>query len=304
MKNTITSSPVKLIPQIALAIPGVTKYEAALNLPVGMAVSMQMKRTALVASDSIYEQARLDLKNATAARRLAIKKARNHVRTVRELMRPTLTPTYSQAWDAFGFSGSLKVPGKVNSLVLMLTKLGSHLAANPDLGADEPHLVAAKTAALETALVTANTTVNKKKAVLQRSLEERAERAEEVRYILRELSSALRLKLAPLDSRWVEFGFNKVGAKPTPDAPTGVTAVLIGTNAISVKWPPTARAEHYRGWKRVVGVDAEMVFVGSTADLDMLMEELPGNAEVEVALSAVNNGGESVRSTVVIVRTL
>ncbi|MBA4147261.1 MAG: fibronectin type III domain-containing protein [Verrucomicrobia bacterium] len=303
MKNTITSSPVKLIPQVALAIPGVIKYGTILELPANMGTSMESKRGALIVADSNYEQARIDLRNATAARRLAIRKVRNHIRAVRELVKPMLTPNFSQAWEAFGFVGSLKVSTKVSSLLLALTRMGSHLEANPDLGADDPNLAATKTKALETLLVVANTTVNKRKGALQRSLEERAAKAEEVRYILRELSSALRLKLASLDSRWVEFGFNKVGAQPTPDAPTGVTAVLIGTNAISVKWPAAPRAEHYRGWKRVVGVDAEMVFVGSTSDLDLLMEELPSDSEVEVALSAVNNGGESVMSTVVVVKT-
>ncbi|MBA4149674.1 MAG: fibronectin type III domain-containing protein [Verrucomicrobia bacterium] len=303
MKNTITSSPLKLIPQITSAIPGVLKYGAVLGLPANMGTSMQAKKGALIASDGSYEQARLDLRNATAARRLAIRKVRNHIRAVRELVKPSLTPKYSQAWEAFGFVGSLQVTTRVSNLLMTLTKMGSHLAANPDLGADDPNLVATKTRDLETMLMTANTVVNQKKGTLQRLLEARAAKAEEVRYILRELSSALRLKLDPLDSRWVEFGFNKVGARPTPDAPTGVTAVLLGTNAISIRWPATPRAEHYRGWKRVVGVDAEMVFVGSTSDLDMLMEELPSDSEVEVALSAVNNGGESVRSTVLVVRT-
>ncbi|MBA4149954.1 MAG: hypothetical protein H0X66_17720 [Verrucomicrobia bacterium] len=54
----------------------------------------------------------------------------------------------------------------------------------------------------------------------------------------------------------------------------------------------------------MIGVDPEMVSVGTSTDLDFLIEQLPGNSQVEVALSAGNSGGESARSASVIVQTL
>ncbi|MBA4148877.1 MAG: fibronectin type III domain-containing protein [Verrucomicrobia bacterium] len=304
MKNAITSSPAKLIPQITLVIPGITSYGAILGFPETYEATLTAKKAELVSLDAQYEQGKLDLGTSRKAKQLAITNGRNHFRTVRELLRPTLTSTYSQLWDAFGFTGSLALPNTVDKLVLALTKLGSHLTANPALGVAESNLVAAKTLALENALTTANAAVNQKKADRQRLHEDRAAKAEEVRFLMREVLSTLRLKLTPLDSRWVEFGLNKPGAQPIPPVPEGVTAVLIGTNAISIKWPAVVRAEYCRIWARVIGVDEEMRHVGTSSDLDFLLEQLPGNSQVEIALSAVNNGGESGKSAVIVVQTL
>lgn len=93
------------------------------------------------------------------------------------------------------------------------------------------------------------------------------------------------------------------GADEIPDVPGNISAVLVGPNAVSLKWPASARGAYYRLWKRVVGMDKERVAVGSPGDLDFTLEALPNNATIELAVSAVNNGGESGQSTVVTVQT-
>ena len=99
------------------------------------------------------------------------------------------------------------------------------------------------------------------------------------------------------------FGFNMPGAQETPDVPEHVVVTLIGPTAAAIKWGNTPRAAYYHVWKKVHGVDTELVLVGSPADLGFTLENLPNNATVEVALSAVNNGGESVKSAVVTITT-
>jgi fibronectin type 3 domain-containing protein len=82
-----------------------------------------------------------------------------------------------------------------------------------------------------------------------------------------------------------------------------VIAVLIGPNAVAVKWTGAARAEYYRVWKKVVGVDEEFIALNSPHDLDYTIEGLPANATVQIVVTAVNNGGESAKSEVVTVTT-
>jgi hypothetical protein len=64
------------------------------------------------------------------------------------------------------------------------------------------------------------------------------------------------------------------------------------------------RAEHYRVWKRVIGVEAEFVNVDSPTDANFTLENLPAHASVEIAVSAVNNGGESDLSASITIVTL
>ncbi|MBA4150365.1 MAG: fibronectin type III domain-containing protein, partial [Verrucomicrobia bacterium] len=121
------------------------------------------------------------------------------------------------------------------------------------------------------------------------------------------LQAALRLLLKelgivfdPLDPRWLSFGFKKPGAKQTPDAPENVSVVSIDEETAAIKWDPTPRAASYRVRAKVVGVDAEPVLVGSPKDPDFTMEALATDAEVEVTISAINSGGESRGTTVII----
>jgi hypothetical protein len=126
----------------------------------------------------------------------------------------------------------------------------------------------------------------------------RKEKATALKERLSSLLSELTHLLDPMDDLWVSFGFKKPGATPTPDVPQGLVAVLVGPTAASLKWEAAARAEHYRVWKKVIGVDEDLVAVGSPADLDFTLEELPSNATIEIAISAVSNGGESAKSSV------
>jgi len=56
-----------------------------------------------------------------------------------------------------------------------------------------------------------------------------------------------------------------------------------------IEIPRAARAEYYRVYKRIRGVDAEPVAVGSPTDPDFTLERLPRNAEIELSVSAVNS---------------
>ena len=58
-----------------------------------------------------------------------------------------------------------------------------------------------------------------------------------------------------------------------------------------------------RVWKKVRGVDAAAVAVGSPADLDFTIENLPTGAVIEITITAVNNGGESPVSEVITITT-
>src|SRR5687768_9287934 len=120
---------------------------------------------------------------------------------------------------------------------------------------------------------------------------------------MRDMIAELKSRLTPLDSRWVAFGLNKPGAEATPEVPANVVAVLVGATAASVKWGASERADYYRVWIRTA-VDQPWVSVGSDAGLDLTVEGLLRNTKTEVAVSAVNSGGESALSAITSVTTL
>lgn len=295
-------SPAQLLPQIGDAIPGVTAYGAAVGLPPDMAATMTTQETDLQTAQNQFLDKVEELKTSQAAKRTAMKAGQALIELVRAKAKPTLGSKYSQNWAALGFAGSsLQVPRTVDGLVSTLGTMAGHLTTYPQFGGQD--FDAAQADAVKESLQAAVATVNVKKSEARQKFEDRAAKAAAARLSLRTVLSALKLKFDPLDGRWLEFGFKRPGVKSVPAVPKGVTAVLIGPTAIAVKWPPAARAAHYRLWLKIIGQDSELVWIATTTDLDALLESLPSNSQVEIALSAANSGGESAKSQSILVLT-
>jgi hypothetical protein len=164
-------------------------------------------------------------------------------------------------------------------------------------------VTAARSGGLYDNLFEANGAEGVQKTVVNGLFNTRHEKAEALRRRVRLVFNELEMKIDPLDARWLAFGFNKPGQKKTPAVPTGVTVIAVTAGSYLVKWKASARAEYYRVWKKVVGVDEAPEALGNSNDLDLIVETLPSNATVEVSVSAVNNGGESALSEPVMVTT-
>jgi hypothetical protein len=257
---------------------------------------------ALVARKAV-EDGVLERRARQAVLRSIAKTTRGFVMDTRDILRKYLGKKYSPAWTGTGFNSSLEVPRKADKLEPLVDSLHGYLVSHPDYANDKFEVTAERAESLFNDLLNARKNAKTQVAAVETLRKALHAKSDALGERLHALFGELDQLLDPLDSRWVAFGFNKPGAKPTPDLPQNVTAILIGPNAVAVKWNSAARAEHYRVWKRVVGVDEEMVAVGSPADLDFTIEALPGGATIEIAVSAVNNGGESDKSTVVSVVT-
>lgn len=69
-----------------------------------------------------------------------------------------------------------------------------------------------------------------------------------------------------------------------------------GPGEVVADWSDAPRADRYRVWKQVVGVDAEFVAFGTPTDSDFTLTGLPSGATVKVRVTAVNDAGESEAS--------
>jgi hypothetical protein len=145
--------------------------------------------------------------------------------------------------------------------------------------------------------------VNQQKTVCRDLQTVRNDKAKALRKRLRGLIEELNQNLSPIDARWNAFGFNLPGVIETPEQPTGLMAALIGPGVVALKWNAAARAGYYHVYKKVVGVDAEYVLVGSPADIDFTLEGLPTGAQVEIVVAAINDAGDGPKSAKVTVTT-
>jgi hypothetical protein len=216
----------------------------------------------------------------------------------RDVLKRTLGNSHSVRWEDVGLKNSLSVPRAPERLMGVLLSMKAYFAANPTLEVPALNVTSADAGLMAADLLANRNAVNAQLTVVKTLQIVRDAKAALLRLRLtggiRELSRVL----TPLDPRWLAFGFNMPGAKEVPPAPQNVVAVLMGLTAMSLKWGASARAEYYRVWKKVEGVDTEFVAVGNPADLDFTLEGLQAGQTVKIAISAVNNGGESVKSTI------
>ncbi|MDB6024560.1 MAG: hypothetical protein JWM68_783 [Verrucomicrobiales bacterium] len=293
MKNTFATSIMGLLIAIALAIEGATTHGPTLNLlhfPLLVLVAIY---TAAMTALATYETGKQTLRDLRVALEAARSEARAFAMLARDILKPIFGTVYSEAWNVVGFVDSLEVASNVDELIFLLERIVAFFTANPTLEIASRNITAAHAQIVLDGLKNARKAVNDQETVVENLKTVRDEKLDAVRAALRGLFDELSNQLDPLDPRWKAFGFNMPGADETPDVPENLSAILIGPTAAAMKWGASARAGHYRVWQRVIGVDAEPVAVGSPADIDFNLENLPAASTVEIYVSAVNNGGES-----------
>jgi hypothetical protein len=214
------------------------------------------------------------------------------------VLEPFLGAEPSAAWEPAGFpADSLAIPATQAERQALLGKLRDYFTANPARENAPLVITAAQANSLFTALSDARSAANQgnTNAVEKKTLRDAAVTA--LRKRMRGLIDELEQLLADEDARWYAFGLNPPGAPATPEVPDGLALAGGGPGTVDADWSDAARAEHYRVWKQVVGVDADFVAVGSPTDSDFTLTGLPSGATVKVQITAVNDAGESQPST-------
>jgi hypothetical protein len=259
--------------------------------------------TSLATANDNYEQAKATLAQRQAVVNSVLKTSRDFLVLGRDVLKPTLGRSYSQAWTVTGFVHSLVVSKSAAPVQTQLRSFKSFFDSKPELQVDVKDITSARAEALGNSLSGAIDARNQQRSEVKTLLAARRTAQQTLRKRLRGTIHEVSQLIGLLDPRWLAFGLNQPGAEQTPEVPQGLTVTLFGPTAAAIKWTGAPRASYYRVWKKVAGVDTDFVRVGSPADRDFTLEELPSNKTVEIAVSAVNSGGESARSAVVTVVT-
>lgn len=297
MKQKVLNPISDLLSQAGVINIGITTYEATIPLVLTTSIVFGADVDALIAERDAHEQSKLtlDAKMALVDSIMAI--GRNDLTLGRDVLKPHLGYEYSDKYAAIGLNqGSVAIPRTIDGVQSTLGAYKGFFEANALLENATLNITAAHYGTLFNQLLAARGAVNVQKKTIDDLMTSRDAKADKLRKRIRWLTDELDQKIDPLSSLWTAFGLNKPGAFETPDAPEGLQATLIGPGVGALRWNGAPRAEYYRVWKRVVGVDAEFLAAGSPADLDFTLEGLPPGTTIEIAISAVNNGGESARS--------
>ncbi|MDB6027341.1 MAG: hypothetical protein JWM68_3564 [Verrucomicrobiales bacterium] len=288
---------IKPIPALLTSAGDAAKAASELQLEVTLLQNPELKinldADALALANDIYEQGKSGLSALRTTVHAQFDASLARLTLARDVFKPFLGSQFGPSWEELGMPDSLAFPRTAAEVQPILRCYKTFLEAHPTRENVDLGITAAAFDTLFDDMKAARDAVTAQELVVDTKKVIRDNKATQLRKRMRDLLDELSMLLPPLDPRWKRYGFNMPGAQETPDVPANMQAILIGPNAAAMKWDATARAEYFRVWKRVIGVDAEPVAVGSPADLDFTLENLPANAVIEVYVSAVNNGGES-----------
>jgi hypothetical protein len=282
---------------------GATLHGVAIGLKHNTATVIGGDRAGLTTAINNEQQGKLALATQFAAMKGMLAMIIMFLTIARDVLKAHLGIHYSNAWDAVGLVGSLMIPRTADRLRIVLERMVAYLEANPALQNEALNVKIDSVRLMLTELIAMQQEVSNKRTALKNLQVVRRQKVAAMIERVGNLFKEAQTLLDPLDMRWIELGFNRPGAERIADVPMNIIAVLVGASAISIKWDAAPRAQYYRIWKRVIGVDAEWIAIGNSADRDFTLEGLPASKTVEIAVSAVNSGGESERSTVVSVVT-
>ena len=302
MKNPISNSLPVLVEKTGVIIAGLAEYGATLNLVRHTAASLNEKLTNVITAVGGYTEACAARRNSIAALRELARTARQFAMSVRDHLKPTLGNVYSTAWHEVGFAERMAVSFDPAELTMLMLAIKAYFTRYPSAENAQSNFTAARAEVLYRDLTVAVDAMAAAKYSVATAFTTRAAATRAVKSAIRGVINELSEEIDPLSEYWLRFGFNKPGAEERPDAPTNVVAVLTDDNAAAVNWDDMPRATRYRVRRKVEGVDTEMVAVGSPSDADFTIEDLPANSRVEIAISAVNDGGESQLSQIMTIR--
>jgi hypothetical protein len=257
----------------------------------------------LIGKRAGYEIAKNKLSEYRQAIRSVFEDGKIYIGLTRDVFKPRWGNEFTGQWKMLGFEDSLALPSTPAQMQLVVKTIQKYLTDNPTTEVAALNITGAHAQMLLDQLSAARGAVYNQEMVVGLAKEARDASADKLRRRYRGFIDELSQLMGPLDQRWKVFGLNLPGATAIAEIVEGLKATLIGPTAVALKWDASARAEYYRVFKKVIGVDAEFVAVGSPADLDMTLEGLPSNATVEIYVVAVNNGGECQPSAKVTITT-
>jgi hypothetical protein len=232
--------------------------------------------------------------------------AENHARVflkaVRAVLVQSLGEDWSDAWTHTGFPNtSTAIPDKQDERLALLEDLRDYFSDHPTMEVNTPVLSVTASRAddlhaewndAKLALTEANLAASQKKVLRDTAV---ATLRARMKSVIAELGQLL----DPNDAMWEAFGLNRPGAETTPEIVTGLVVTAGLPHELNLHWGGGVRAERFRVWIKITGVDADFHPVQTVNDKHTTLTGLTTGQTVAVQVTAANDAGESVPSATV-----
>lgn len=277
---------------------GAHNHGAAIKLKQNDEPAIRLDLDAARAAWNAYQTANRDLNVLYSGLRTADSNARAFLKAARATLAQSLGERWSAAWKPTGFPNqSTAVPNTQDERFTLCKSLADFLTASPEMEVNSTKVIvtAVRATTVYNALKVARNAVNDGNTLAGQAKVACDAAEVKLRARMRGLVSELTQLLDDNDPLWEAFGLTEPGSDKTPDVPTAMTVTAGLPGCEHANWPPARRADHYRLYKKVVGVDDDFVYVSGPTDCEFTYTDLPSGATVQLTMSAVNDAGESAK---------
>ena len=258
------------------------------------------KLAAARGGESIYSAAQKAEGDATNARNVANSNAKGFIADGRNILGKAFGNKPSQDWEGIGYSaGSIAVPDSIEGRLAVLTGMRDFLTKNPgkEVKSEDIAFTAAQAEALRKTLSEARGTVNTAVAGRVKAKGARDSAVGDLRMAMSGLVYELgHIPLGDDSPKWHYFGLVPPAGSDAPGVPDGAAIHQVGPASAAAGWAASPRADKYRPYKKVDGVDKDFVALDLTSETQVLLENLPAKATVHFQVTAYNAAGESAAS--------
>jgi hypothetical protein len=300
MSNAVPEKPSDVVALSVKMENGIGRHGADLGVVLITIGILNNSRVMAEATARGYEEARANKKAAVAAQAVADAAVRKFILTARGVLSFYHGQEYSESWGPTGFPNqSTAVPDTMDERETLVRALEGYFA-NHSMHEVAQLEVTAAHAALVLAAFSAT------RSAVRQALTEMAE-AKQVRdAAMRDLRRKIRGSIGELavlmeddDARWYAFGLNPPSAPATPEVPEGLELANAGNGTVTGSLDGAVRADRYRVFKQIVGVDAEPVPAETVYDPQFMFSGLTAGQRLRVYVTAANEAGESKPSEIV-----
>lgn len=243
---------------------GAKNHGAAIGLKQNDEPAIRADLAAARVAVNAYNIARNSGTGFHTALRVADANANAFLKAARAVLAQNLGQSWTTKWAPTGFPNqSTAVPDTQDARFTLCQSLADFFTKNPTLEINTPKLVvtAAAAQACHDALDAARTAVNDGNTVIGGAKTACDDAVAALRTRMRGLINELGQLLDDNDPLWEAFGLTEPGADSTPDSPTALTLTAGPAGTVQSNWTAAARADHYRVYKQIAGVDADFVDV-------------------------------------------
>jgi hypothetical protein len=282
-------------------IDGLDKQGAAVGVKQWTHDEMEVKFGTAFTAQSAFDVAQVDEASATTARNVANSNGKGFIASVKNIFTTAFGSAPSKQWEGIGYApGKTAMPDSIEGRLKVLGGIRDYLTANPtsEFTNNQITFTAANAGALYDALDGARTALNGKVAVRVTARAARDFAIDDLRNAMSGLVNELGSILPDDSGTWYYFGLVPPAGSSAPGVPDGASIHQVGPTSAAAGWPATPRAEKYRPYKKVDGVDTDFVELDLTSELQVLLENLPAKSTVHIQVTAYNAAGESARSAV------